>query len=348
MAYNNACAAYGVNCTRIAYLSNPNVTYGSPPDPTGETTTADTARVHNQNALTVANFRASKAGTPSCTWSLSPTGAGVPAASGSGAIGITTQDGCAWNAVSNASWLSVGASASGAGTLAYSYAASSGPARNGTITVGGIAFSVSQASGCTYALSASSASVPAEGASGSTTLSTASACPWSAVSSAGWITVTSASTGTGGATIGYAVAANTGAARSSNLTIGGQTFLVSQAAATAIAPAPASASLNPGALDFGTVTVGKSSAAKTATVTNAGGGTLTIASLAMGGADPGEFALRGTCAVNTALAAGQSCTLSLTFKPAAIGTRSATLSVTTSAGGATLGLTGTGKKAGRK
>ena len=57
MAYNNACAAAGVSCTRIPYLSNPHVTYGSPPNPLGSTSTADTTRVHNQNALTMANFR---------------------------------------------------------------------------------------------------------------------------------------------------------------------------------------------------------------------------------------------------------------------------------------------------
>ena len=110
-SYNNACAAYGTSCVRIAYLSNPGVAYGSPPDPTGSTSTADTARVHNQNALTVANFRASKqgGGTTSCTWSLSPGSASVGGAAGTGSIGVTTQAGCAWNAASNAGWLTTGA-----------------------------------------------------------------------------------------------------------------------------------------------------------------------------------------------------------------------------------------------
>ena len=35
MAYNNACAAAGTSCTRIPYFSNPNLTYGNPPDPLG-------------------------------------------------------------------------------------------------------------------------------------------------------------------------------------------------------------------------------------------------------------------------------------------------------------------------
>jgi hypothetical protein len=71
MAYNNACAAVGTSCTRIAYLSNPNLSYGNPPHPLGTTSTSDVVRVHNQNAPTVANFRA--AATGGCTYTLSPT-----------------------------------------------------------------------------------------------------------------------------------------------------------------------------------------------------------------------------------------------------------------------------------
>jgi hypothetical protein len=157
--------------------------------------------------------------------------------------------------------------------------------------------------------------------------------------------VSSSASGTGSATIGYVAAGNAGAARSANLTIGGQTFLVSQAAATVTAsPVPA---LNPGAIDFGSVTTGKRST-KSAMVTNAGAGMLTITSLSIGGANPGDFTRSGTCAINTALSAGQSCTLGITFSPKAAGTRSASLAAGTSAGTLTLALVGTGKQTGRK
>ncbi len=260
MAYNNACAAVGVSCTRIAYLSNPNVSYGNPASPTGNATTADTARVHNQNALTVANFRASKSSgtSPACTWSLSPASASAGSASGAGSVGITTQTGCAWNAASNATWLAAGAGASGSGALSYSYAANTGPARSATLTIGGATFTLSQASGCAYALGTTSASVSAAGASGSTTLSTASGCAWTASSSASWLTVTTATSGNGSATLGYSVAANTGAARSANITAGGRTSLVSQAAAVAPPPAPPVITQSATAISFGTVAVGRS------------------------------------------------------------------------------------------
>ena len=300
--------------------------------------------MHNQNALTVANFRASaQAGTPSCTYALAPAAASVAATAGSGSIGITTQAGCAWNPASNAAWLTPGSSASGSGTLTYSVAANTGAARSGTVTIGGVAFTVTQAAGCTYSLSTTSASVAATGGSGTTMLSTATGCGWTASSSAAWLTLSTAASGTGGATVGYVAAANAGAARSANLTIAGKTFLVSQAAASVQTPVAASATLAPTALDLGLVVVGRNSTTKYATLKNTGGSAMTISALAMGGANPAEFTRKGTCVVNGTLAAGASCTITITFKPAAVGARSASVGVTTSAGPFTLSLTGTGK-----
>ncbi|MEO8536603.1 MAG: M12 family metallo-peptidase [Betaproteobacteria bacterium] len=350
MAYNNACAAYGVSCTRIPYFSNPAMSYGSPADPLGATATSDVARVHNQNALTVANFRASKqGGTAGCTWSLSTASASVTAAAGSGTIGITTQSGCAWNAASNANWLSVGSASSGAGSLAFSYTANAGPARSGNVAIGGVTFTVGQASGCAYSLGATSASVGAAGASGSTALSTGAGCTWTASSSAAWLTPSSTG-GAGAASIGFVAAVNTGAARSANLSIGGQTFVVSQAATTYVSPPAASpvAVLSTTGVDFGSVVVGKSSTPKTMTLMNGGGGSLSIGSLTIGGINAVEFTRGGTCVVGGALAQGQSCTLVVTFKPATTGTRSASLSAGTSSGTVSLSLTGTGRRSGKR
>jgi hypothetical protein len=340
MAYNNACAAVGKNCTRIPYFSNPGMTYGSPPDPLGTSATADVVLVHNQNAYTVANFRSS--GASGCSYALSPSSASAAAAGGNGSFGVTAGAGCAWNATSNAgAWLAVaaGSGTSGTGTLNYTVAANSGGARSGTIAVGGTLFTVNQASGCTYGLSPGSASISAGAASGSTTLTTASGCTWTAASSASWLTVSGTTSGTGSATVGYAASTNTGGTRSANLTIGGATFVVTQAAAVATPPAGA---LSATTLSFGNVAVGKTSSAKSVTLKNTGGGTLSIASLTAGGANPADFVRSGTCAVNTALSAGQSCSISYVFKPSATGTRSASLSVGTNANVVTLSLTGNG------
>jgi Metallo-peptidase family M12B Reprolysin-like/Viral BACON domain len=339
MAYPSQCGG-----TRIPYFSNPNMTYGSPPDPLGVVTTADVARVHNQNASSVANFRlATTSSGGSCTYALSPTSASFSEAAGSGSISVTAGSGCAWNTAASAPWLTIGAGSgtTAGGTLNYSVAANSGPARAATISVGGQLFTVSQAAGCSYSLSPTSASVAAGGGSGTTSVTAASGCAWNATSSASWLTVSSATSGTGSAAIAYAAGTNTGAARSANLTIGDATFLVTQDAA-APSSAGAAVALSASQIQFGNVQVGKTGRPKSVTLSNSGGSTLTITSLTSGGANPTEFVRSGTCAVGTALASGQSCSLQYVFAPTVAGARSATLDVGTTAGTVTLNLTGNG------
>ena len=345
MAYPTQCGG-----TRIPYFSNPNMTYGSPPDVLGSISTADTARVHNQNAYTVANFRlSSSSGGSTCGYALSPGSASVGTSAGTGSLTVTTATGCAWNSTPSASWLAVaaGSGTTGTGTLNYSFGANSGPARSATISVDGQLFTVNQGTGCTYALSSTSASVSADGGTGTTSLTTGSACTWTASSSASWLTVSSASSGSGSATVSYSANANTGSTRSANLSIGGVTFVVTQGASTSSTSA-ATASLSPTSLSFGSQPMGRTSSAQTATLTNSGGGTLTIASLTQGGSNPGDFTAGGTCAVNVTLISGQSCTLTYAFAPSSIGSRSASVSVGTSANTVILTLMGTGKKTGRK
>ncbi|MCX5821946.1 MAG: BACON domain-containing protein, partial [Deltaproteobacteria bacterium] len=60
-----------------------------------------------------------------------------------------------------------------------------------------------------------------------------SSCSWSAASNASWITITAGSAGTGNGTVSYSISANiTESNRTGNMTIGGQTFTVTQNGAT--------------------------------------------------------------------------------------------------------------------
>ncbi len=97
-----------------------------------------------------------------------------------------------------------------------------------------------------------------------------------------------------------------------------------------------------GPLAFGNVALGGSSAAQVFTITNGGGGTLSVTSLTPGGLNPAEFSRTGTCAGGSMLAAAQSCTVSYVFTPAQLGGRSADLTIATNAGNRTMSLTGTG------
>ncbi len=82
---------------------------------------------------------------------------------------------------------------------------------------------------CTYSISPSSQNFFSSGGSGSTTVTAPGGCGWTATSNAGWITITSGSSGSGNGSVGFSVAANTSTSpRTGTMTIAGQTFTVNQ------------------------------------------------------------------------------------------------------------------------
>ncbi len=108
----------------------------------------------------------------------------------------------------------------------------------------------------------------------------------------------------------------------------------------------AQATLTPTTANFGSVISGTTSVAQTFTLANAGSAALTINSITLGGANASEFAIASkTC--GGSLAAGASCTISVTFAPPAAGSATATLSVSDNASGSpqTSTLSGTGTPA---
>jgi hypothetical protein len=107
----------------------------------------------------------------------------------------------------------------------------------------------------------------------------------------------------------------------------------------------AAASLSPASLSFGNQPVNSKSVTLTATLTNGGSAALSLSSIALTGANPGDFAQSNTC--GTSVAAGASCTLSVTFDPTTSGSRSASVSFTDNANGSpqSLSLSGTGTSA---
>jgi len=104
--------------------------------------------------------------------------------------------------------------------------------------------------------------------------------------------------------------------------------------------APAAVVLAPASLNFGTVTLGASSAAQNITISNTGGVAATLQTPTVTG-DYGISA--NTCGAT--LAASTGCTVSIVFTPTASGSRAGTFSVTDSAGTQTAALTGTGASA---
>lgn len=89
---------------------------------------------------------------------------------------------------------------------------------------------------------------------------------------------------------------------------------------------------NPGPVAFADTQVGQQSAAQSNMLSNSGTGALKIASLVLGGSNPGDFALAGTCAADATLSPGANCTIDATFKPTAAGARIADMLLVTDGG----------------
>ncbi|MGE5865380.1 MAG: choice-of-anchor D domain-containing protein [Rhizobacter sp.] len=86
-------------------------------------------------------------------------------------------------------------------------------------------------------------------------------------------------------------------------------------------------------VDLGAQPVAATSAARTVTLTNTGGGTLTLSSLAISGTDAGDFVRGGTCATGTPVASRASCTITVAINPVVLGEKNATLTIASNAPG---------------
>ena len=152
-------------------------------------------------------------------------------------VTVTAPSGCGWTAGSHVPWVTITppASGSGSGTLAYSVVANPGPnPRRGTMTIAGKTFIVSQRTPvpapCTISASTPGSPIAVGGGTGSVTITTSTvSCQWQARSHVPWITLTSATIGSGSGAVGYSVAANTsGGPRKGRITVNGKRATIIQ------------------------------------------------------------------------------------------------------------------------
>ena len=97
-------------------------------------------------------------------------------------------------------------------------------------------------------------------------------------------------------------------------------FTLSGSGAAGATPA---LTLSTTSMNFGSLAVGASSTAQRVTVSNTGSAPLLFSGIALNGANAADFVLSTTC--STVVAAGANCTLSITFKPSAAGSKAASL-----------------------
>jgi len=108
---------------------------------------------------------------------------------------------------------------------------------------------------CAYSLGSMTQSFASAGGTDSFSVATSAGCAWTAVSNVPWITTSS--NGLGNGHVDYTVAGNTAPERSGTITVGEQTFTVSQLAPTLVAPSiQLSASAFSGSEADGIITIG--------------------------------------------------------------------------------------------
>ena len=103
------------------------------------------------------------------------------------------------------------------------------------MTIAGHTFTVAQDAApppnCIYAISPEREVFRAPGGTGSINVTAAGGCPWQASSNVDWITLGSATTGSGNGSFSYTVSPNTtGDKRKGKITVAGEVFVVKQKA----------------------------------------------------------------------------------------------------------------------
>jgi dienelactone hydrolase len=114
--------------------------------------------------------------------------------------------------------------------------------------------------------------------------------------------------------------------------------------AATITVSSGSVKLVPLNLDFGARSVGSTSPAKIATLTNTGNSALTVSGITITGTNPTDFALVSSTPCGASVAASATCDIKVTFKPSAKGSRTAIISIADSSSDSPqqVALSGTG------
>ncbi len=176
--------------------------------------------------------------TEGCTYTLSATSVTLAAKGGSKNVGVKVKSAdCAWTAVSNDPFITITSGSSGTGNGKVDYTVpgnTNATPLTGTMTIAGETFTVNQAlGGCVFKLSPKTGKLKATGGPKTVKVSpNLTDCTWSAVSNDSFITITDGGSGVGKGTVSYTVAANTNTtALTGSITIGGETFIVTQSGA---------------------------------------------------------------------------------------------------------------------
>ena len=168
-----------------------------------------------------------------CAYDISPPSQQVGSAGGAITLTIAADAECTWTATSNAPWMTItrGDTGRGAGTIGFTVQGNDGPQRSATLTIAGRPYTVSQSSGCTYAVTPPSRTFGALGDSDAFTVQTGASCPWNAevaIDARPWLQILSNSAGVGPGTVQYRVAPLFFGVRTGTITVENAVHTVTQ------------------------------------------------------------------------------------------------------------------------
>jgi hypothetical protein len=185
-----------------------------------------------------------------CAYKISPTNRTHGYGMATGVVSVTASEGCNWDVVNTNGWITITSDAHGAGSGSVGYEIAANPAgveRAGVVVIAGQAFMLTQrAVPCTVEISPGIRTHGYGMATGTVTVTTAIGCVWSATSSKPWITITSATNGSGPGGLSYTIEANPASwSRTGLVTVADQTMMLIQRGA------PCTLDLSPSAREHG-------------------------------------------------------------------------------------------------
>jgi hypothetical protein len=188
-----------------------------------------------------------------CQFTITSSNQDFASPGGTGTVQIAGIQGCPWTARSSVSWITITTTPSGDGngTVEFRVAFNSQMPRSATVSIANHEFVVTQSGqvpgptpsptpapiptptpeppACTVTVDSRPQAFPYGGGAGTPIgVSSQSGCSWAAHSNASWISITSGASGSGGGSVAFSVAPNTGLARTGTLTIASTTVTVSQ------------------------------------------------------------------------------------------------------------------------
>ncbi len=187
-----------------------------------------------------------QAGTPApCAYMVTVSTDDFSAAGGQGTVQVATTASCAWQAVSQAAWISFTGGTTGTGSGQVTFTVAPNPetvGRTGAMTVAGHTVAIDQdgdTAACEYRVEPVTLFTCMSWSQDLVSqISTQAGCPWTAASTAGWMTVVEGESGSGPGTIRLRGDANYDARRSAILQVrwptvtAGQNVVVDQAGCT--------------------------------------------------------------------------------------------------------------------